>query len=144
MSAGIHIGPQREPLIAVRAIRGAVQIEADDAASTLAGTAELVATIMRRNMLVPDAVISLFFTATSDLRAAFPAQAARELGLTDVPLLCATEIEVLGAPPRIVRAMFHVETELPKAAIQHVYLGGAAVLRPDLSVAHCTPVVTPS
>jgi chorismate mutase len=122
-------------MIAVRAIRGAVQVEAADAASTLAGTAELVATIMHRNMLDSDAVISMLFTATSDLRAAFPAQAARELGLGEVPLLCATEIEVPGAPPRIVRVLLHVETELPRASIQHVYLGGAAALRPDLSVA---------
>jgi chorismate mutase len=122
-------------MIAVRAIRGAVQVEAADAASTLAGTAELVATIMHRNMLDSDAVISILFTATSDLRAAFPAQAARELGLGEVPLLCATEIEVPGAPPRIVRVLLHVETELPRASIQHVYLGGAAALRPDLSVA---------
>ena len=119
---------------AVRAIRGAVQIEAEDAASTLAGTAELICTIMRRNTLVPDAVISILFTATPDLRAVFPARAVRDLGLLEVPLLCATEIEVPGAPPRIVRVLLHVETDLPKAAIQHVYLGGAAVLRPDLRV----------
>jgi chorismate mutase len=119
----------------VRAIRGAVQVEAADADSTLAGTAELVAEIMRRNVLVPDDVISVLFTATSDLRAAFPAQAARELGLVDVPLLCAIEIEVPGAPRRIVRALLHVETDLPRTAIQHVYLGGAAALRPDLSLA---------
>lgn len=122
-------------MIAVRAIRGAVQVEAADAASTLAGTAELVAAIMQRNLLTPDAVISILFTATSDLRAAFPAQAARELGLVEVPLLCATELEVPGAPPRIVRVLLHVETELPRAAIRHVYLGGAAALRPDLSAA---------
>jgi chorismate mutase len=121
--------------IAVRAIRGAVQVEAADAAATLAGTAELVATIMHRNMLVPDDVISILFTATADLRAVFPAQAARELGLADVPLLCATEIEVPGAPPRIVRVLLHVETELPRSAIQHVYLGGAVALRPDLCLA---------
>jgi chorismate mutase len=120
-------------MVAVRAIRGAVQIENADAASTLAGTAELVATLMRRNLLVPDDVISILFTATSDLRAVFPAQAARELGLVDVPLLCATEIDVPGALPRIVRALFHVESDRPKLAIQHVYLGGAAALRPDLT-----------
>jgi chorismate mutase len=121
-------------MLAVRAIRGAVQIETADAAATLAGTAELVATVMRCNLLTPDDVISILFTATSDLRAVFPAQAARELGLVDVPLLCATEIDVPGAPPRIVRALFHVETDLPKLAIQHVYLGGAAALRPDLTL----------
>jgi chorismate mutase len=74
----------------------------------------------------------MLFTATPDLTSEFPAYAARKMGLTDVPLLCATEIAVPGAMPRVLRLMAHVETDLPRADIRHVYLRGAAALRTDL------------
>jgi len=88
---------------------------------------------MTRNGLGPDDVISVVFTATPDLTAEFPALAARKIGFQDVPLLCATEIGVAGALPRVVRLLMHVETSKPRSALQHVYLRGAAALRLDIA-----------
>jgi chorismate mutase len=119
--------------LAVRAIRGAVQVDANDAAAILEGTSELVTEVMTRNGLTPADVISVVFTATSDLNAEFPALAARKLGFQDVPLLCCTEIDVPGAMPRVVRLMMHVETSLDSTEVQHVYLRGAAALRLDIA-----------
>ena len=117
----------------VRAIRGAVQIEADERDAILEGTAELVTEVMARNDLTTDDVISVLFTATPDLTAEFPALAARKIGFHSVPLICATEIAVPGAMPRVVRLMAHVETDRPRSAIQHVYLRGAVALRLDMA-----------
>ena len=117
----------------VRAVRGAVQIEADERDAILEGTAELVTEVMARNELAPGDVISVLFTATPDLTAEFPALAARKIGFHDVPLMCATEIAVPGAMPRVVRLMAHVKTDRPRSAIQHVYLRGAAALRLDMA-----------
>jgi len=118
--------------VAVRAIRGAIQVDADERKSLLDATAELVTEVLRRNTLEPDDLISVVFTVTPDLRSDFPAYAARRLGLTDVPLLCATEIDVAGAMPRVVRLLAHVETDRPRADLRHIYLRGAAQLRTDL------------
>lgn len=118
--------------MSVRAIRGAIQVEVDDRAEVLAASAELVLAVLKRNALTPDDVISIVFTATPDLTSEFPAYAARQLGLTDVPLLCATEIAVPGAMPRVLRLLAHVDTELPRSDIRHVYLRGAAALRSDV------------
>ena len=117
----------------VRAIRGAVQIEANGRDQILDGTTELVSEVMSRNDLTTDDVISVLFTMTPDLTAEFPALAARKLGFHDVPLICSTEIPVPGAMPRVVRLMAHVDTSLPRSAIQHVYLRGAAALRLDIA-----------
>ncbi len=92
----------------VRAIRGAVQVDADEREAILEGTADLVSDVMTRNDLVPEDVISVLFTVTPDLTAEFPALAARKIGFHDVPLLCATEIPVPAALPRVVRLMMHV------------------------------------
>jgi chorismate mutase len=119
--------------VAVRAIRGAVQVGANDSASILEGTSELVTEVMSRNQLTPDDVISVVFSATTDLNAEFPALAARKLGFQDVPLLCCSEIDVPGAMPRVVRLMMHVETPSPRSAMHHVYLRGAAALRLDIA-----------
>ena len=119
--------------MAVRAIRGAVQVDADSRDAILEGTAELVTAVMTRNDLTPDDVISVLFTVTPDLTAEFPALAARKLGFHAVPLMCATEIPVDRAMPRVVRLMAHVETERPRGQIQHVYLRGAAGLRLDIA-----------
>ena len=118
--------------MAVRAVRGATQVDHDDRDEVLEATAELVAEVLYRNKLSPDDVISMLFTATPDLTSEFPAYAARKMGLTDVPLLCATEIAVPGAMPRVLRLMAHVETDLTRADVRHVYLRGAAALRTDL------------
>ena len=117
----------------VRAIRGAIQLDAADRDAILEGTAELVAAVMSRNDLAADDVISVLFTVTPDLTAEFPALAARKTGFHAVPLMCATEIPVPGAMPRVVRLMAHVDTDRPRAGIQHVYLRGAAALRLDIA-----------
>src|ERR1700733_8454630 len=117
----------------VRAVRGAVQIDTDDRDAILEGTTELVAEVVARNELTTDDVISVLFTVTPDLTAEFPALAARKLGFHDVPLICATEIPVPGAMPRVVRLMAHVDSDRPRSAIQHVYLRGAAAPRPDIA-----------
>ena len=118
--------------MAVRAVRGAIQVEANERDEILQGATELVTEVLHRNGIAPEDLISIVFTATPDLDAEFPAYAARLLGLTDVPLLCTTEIAVPGSMPRVLRLMAHVETERPRGDIRHVYLRGAAALRTDL------------
>ena len=119
--------------MAVRAIRGAVQVGSNERADILDGTTELVTEVMTRNGLVTDDVISVLFTATPDLTAEFPALAARKIGFHDVPLLCASEIEVPSAMPRVVRLLMHIETSKPRSELEHVYLRGAAALRLDIA-----------
>jgi len=119
--------------VAVRAIRGAVQVEANERDLVLEATEELVAEVMRRNELSTDDFISVLFTATQDLNAEFPALAARKLGFADVPLMCSTEIAVPHALPRVVRLMAHIETDRPRSELHHVYLRGAQVLRLDIA-----------
>jgi chorismate mutase len=119
--------------MAVRAIRGAIQIDADDRSSVLQATAELVTKVMHANSLESADLISVWFTATPDVTSEFPAVAARELGLGDVPLMCSVEMDVAGAMPRIIRLMMHVETKTARSQIQHVYLRGAQALRKDLA-----------
>lgn len=118
--------------MAVRAVRGATQVERDDRDLVLAAAGELVRAVLERNEIPYDALISVIFTATPDLTSEFPAYAARQLGITDVPLLCATEIDVPGAMPRVLRLLAHFETDLARSAVRHVYLHGAAALRTDL------------
>lgn len=119
--------------MAVRAIRGATQVDADERDLILEATTELVSEVMRRNELTTDDVISVIFTLTPDLTAEFPALAARKLGFHEVPLLCASELNVPHAMPRVIRLMAHVETDKPRSAIQHVYLRGAVALRLDIA-----------
>lgn len=121
-----------EQRVAVRAVRGATQVDNDDREEILEAVGELVTEVLARNSLTTDDLISIVFTATPDVTAEFPAYAARLVGITDVPLLCASEIAVPGALPRVLRLLAHVETELPRAALRHVYLRGAAALRTDL------------
>src|SRR3954468_6044300 len=117
--------------VAVRAIRGAIQVDADDRELILEAVSEMVTAVLARNDLTPDDLISVVFTATPDLRAEFPAYAARLAGITDVPLLCAAEIDSPGAMPRVLRLLAHVETERGRSELRHVYLRGAAGLRTD-------------
>ena len=125
--------------MAVRAIRGATQLDEDDREHMLQRVAEMVLDAMDANGLEVDDFISVIFTATSDLVAEFPAYAARRLGFGEVPLLCARELEIDGSMPRVVRMMAHVETESPRADITHVYLHGAAALRSDLTRVRSVP-----
>ena len=119
--------------MAVRAVRGATQLEVDDRDHMLGRVTEMVTEVMDANGWDVDDFISIIFTATTDLVSEFPAYAARQLGFTDVPLICTRELEVEGSMPRVVRMMAHVETDLPRADITHVYLHGAASLRRDLT-----------
>lgn len=118
--------------MAVRAIRGAIQVDSDDRALVLDATTELLTEVLERNDLSSEDLISVIFTATPDLTSEFPAYAARQMGITDVPLLCAGEIPVPGAMPRVLRLLAHVETERSRHDLRHVYLRGAAALRTDL------------
>lgn len=119
--------------MAVRALRAAIQIDADDRDELLAATREMLEELLLRNELTSADLISLWFTATPDLTSEFPAHAARDLGLVDVPLLCAVEIAVPGAMPRVIRVLAHLETDKPRSELKHVYLRGAVNLRRDLS-----------
>ena len=118
--------------MALRAVRGAISVERDERDLVLEASTALVREVLDRNSLVPDDLVSIVFTATPDLRSEFPAYAARQMGIVDVPLLCASEIDVPGAMPRVLRLLAHVETDLPRAGLRHVYLRGAAALRTDL------------
>lgn len=119
----------------VRAVRGAVQVSRDDPETVLAATAELISDVLRHNAISgPDEIISIVFTTTPDLRSGFPAAAVRGLGLADVPVICATEIDVPCALPKVIRLLAHIHTDRAPSEIVHVYLRGAAALRPDLAV----------
>lgn len=118
--------------MSVRAIRGATQVSADDRDEILEAAAELILAVLERNGIDSADLISVIFTATPDLTSEFPAYAARRLGITDVPLLCAQEVDVPGAMPRVVRLLAHVETHQRREEIRHVYLRGAQQLRTDL------------
>ncbi len=125
--------------MSVRAVRGATQLESDTRDHMLDRVAEMVLDVMQANQLEVEDFISIIFTATSDLHSEFPAYAARQLGFSDVPLICARELEIDGSMPRVVRMMAHVETELARQDITHVYLHGAAALRRDLSKVRAVP-----
>ena len=125
--------------MSVRAVRGATQLETDTRDHMLDRVAEMVRGVVEANDLDVADFISIIFTATSDLHAEFPAYAARLLGFDDVPLICARELEIEGSMPRVVRMMAHIETDLPRADITHVYLHGAATLRSDLTRTRSTP-----
>jgi chorismate mutase len=117
----------------MRAIRGATCLQQDDASEMADAVTELLSEILQRNSLTTDNLISVLFTVTPDLHSAFPAAAARGLGLADVPLICAQEIDVAGAMQKVVRVMLHVETEKTRTEIKHVYLRGAEALRQDIA-----------
>lgn len=119
--------------MAVRAVRGATHLNADDADEMRAAVVELVTEMLARNGLAPEDLIWVLFTATPDLVSMFPAAAARFLDLADVPLICAQEIPVVGAMPRVVRVMALVESDLARRDVAHVYLRGSQALRADLA-----------
>ena len=116
------------------AIRGAISVEEDHPAQIAEATRELLGKIVEQNCLELDEVVSVFFTLTSDLTAAFPALAAREMGWVDVPLLCASEIPVPGSLPRCLRVLVQVELRAPRPLDTHIYLREAVALRPDVVV----------
>ena len=119
-------------LMSVRAIRGATQVVANSPEAIAAGVKELLTEILAANALTPSDVISVLFTASPDLNAAFPAAFAREVGFESVPLICAVEIDVPGALERTIRVMAHIETEMSAKEVSHIYLHGAKALRRDI------------
>ena len=120
-------------LMSVRAIRGATQVAANSPEAIAAGVKELLTEMLEANALTPSDVISVLFTASPDLNAAFPAAFAREVGFESVPLICAVEIDVPGALERTIRVMAHIETQKSAKDVSHIYLHGAKALRRDIA-----------
>jgi chorismate mutase len=116
----------------VRAVRGATTVDEDTPRAITERVVTLLRTILDRNELVEDDIISILFTATEDIVSTFPATAARSMGLGAVPLICARELAVVGSVPRCIRVMLHVTTERDRHDVHHVYLEGAQGLRDDL------------
>ncbi|HMC09187.1 MAG TPA: chorismate mutase [Actinomycetota bacterium] len=116
----------------LRAVRGATTVEKDTRDEIVSATVRLLEEMLQRNAVAREDLVSIIFTATPDLRAEFPAAAAREIGISDVPLLCARELDVEGAIGRCVRVLMHVYTERDQQSLRHVYLGEARQLRTDL------------
>jgi chorismate mutase len=127
------MGTVWEDSMALRGIRGATCLSADSADEMRDAVVELLGQMFERNGINSDALVSVLLTSTPDLVSAFPAVGARVFGLADVPLMCAQEINVAGALPRVVRILMHAELEIPRADVHHVYLRGAEVLRPDVA-----------
>ena len=124
-------GCQNRRRMKLRALRGAISVDANEPEAILSATEELVREVMARNSIDPDQMVSCIFTCTNDLDAEFPAVAARNLGLSAVPLLCAREIDVPGALPRVIRLLLHCYAD-PDTDAKHVYLREAESLRRDL------------
>lgn len=117
----------------VRAVRVATTVEYDDAALVHDAIQELLTAMLSQNDIQSDDIVSAFFTASPDIRCAFPATAARALGWTDVPMLCAAEIDVPEAQPRCLRVMLHVERRPAHSRLVPIYLREAVSLRPDIA-----------
>jgi len=117
--------------VAVRAIRGATQVEADQRDLVLAATRELVQAVLDVNALRAEDMISILFTATADLSSQAPALGARQVGLDGVALLCAQEMQVEGSMPRVIRLMAHVDVDPARGALRNIYLRGTEALRSD-------------
>jgi chorismate mutase len=120
----------------MRGVRGAITVEEDSREAILSATRELLQKMLEANQITDfDTIGAMFFTLTDDLRAAFPAEAARQLGMQMVPLINSREIPVPGALPRVIRVMILWNTDLPQKQVKHVYLREAVRLRPDLESA---------
>jgi chorismate mutase len=117
---------------AVRALRGATTVDADTTEQISERVQALVSAMLERNGVDKEDLISIVFTATDDVHAMFPATAARQLGLGDVPLLCARELDIVGGTAHCIRVLMHLNTERSRQALHHVYLEGAGGLRDDL------------
>jgi chorismate mutase len=122
-------------MMLVRGVRGAISVEANTPQSILDAASRLLREMILANDVDADLVASVIFTCTADLDATFPAEAARKMGWDRVPLLCTREIAVPGSMPSVLRVLMLVNTDRKQEAIQHVYLGEAARLRPDLKSA---------
>ena len=118
--------------VRVRAARGAIHVDEDSSDEVLSATERLLTQMLERNEVGADDIVSAFFTVTDDLRSAFPAEAARRMGLGRVPLLCAQEIPVEGSMRGVIRVLLQFHTSRGPAEVKHVYLDGAETLRDDL------------
>lgn len=116
----------------LRALRGATTVDDDTPEQILERVVALLETMFDRNEVDHDDLVSIVFTATDDVRSAFPATAARSLGLGDVPMLCARELAIVDSTPRCIRVLMHLDTGRSRAELRHVYLEGASSLRDDL------------
>ena len=116
----------------VAALRGAITLDSDEREHLLERVGRLLTELMERNGLEHEDLISILFTATDDIHSVFPAVAARQLGMGDVPLICARELDIEGGMPRCVRVMIHITTDRPRSELRHVYLDDARSLRDDL------------
>lgn len=116
----------------LRALRGATTIDADTREQVHERVQALLEALFQRNAIDHDDLVSIIFTATDDIRSCFPAEAARAYGLGDVPLLCARELDIEGATPLCIRVLLHLESDLGRGELHHVYLEGARSLRDDL------------
>jgi len=116
----------------VRGIRGAIKVENNSKEAIISATKELLLKMIEANDVKPDDIASIFFTATTDLNAEFPAYATRGMGYDLVPLLCASEIDVPKGMTRLIRILIHVNTEISQENIRHQYLGETSKLRPEL------------
>jgi chorismate mutase len=117
----------------VRGIRGATVLTKDDPVEMRSAVTELLTQMLSENQLSKSDLISIIFTATADLKSEFPAVAAREIGLGEIPLLCAVEIDVPGALAKVVRVLMHANSDKDHKQINHIYLRGAQVLRKDIA-----------
>jgi chorismate mutase len=118
--------------LAVRALRGATTVDVDEKEHLFERVITLLDALFERNAIHHDDLISVLFTATDDIRSAFPALAARKFGLGDVPLICARELDIDGGTPHCIRVMIHFTTDKARGDLHHVYLEGARNLRDDL------------
>lgn len=122
--------------MSIRGIRGATTVTENEVDEILQATRELLEAIVKENVSMrPEDIGSAIFTVTEDLTATFPAQAARQMGWSMVPMMCALEIPVPGSLPKVIRVLVHWNTETPQGEIKHVYLRNAVKLRPDLVAA---------
>ncbi len=120
----------------VRGIRGAISADENSREAILQATNELLQEVLRANEIDDfEDIVSAVFTTTPDLTASFPAEAARDLGMSEVPLLCASEIAVPNSLPMCIRVLLHVNTEKKQSDITHVYMKDAMKLRPDMTSA---------
>ncbi|MDK2799922.1 MAG: chorismate mutase [Clostridiales bacterium] len=117
----------------VRAVRGAITVDENTKEQIILHTKELLNEMLVSNHINPNDIISIFFTTTKDVNAVFPSVAAREMGFTNVPLMCASEIDVPDSLQKCIRIMMHINVEKNLNQISHIYLKDAKKLRPDLS-----------
>ncbi|HHV60363.1 MAG TPA: chorismate mutase [Clostridiaceae bacterium] len=117
----------------VRAIRGAITVDSNTESDIFSQTQKLISQIITKNSLKHEDIISIIFTVTDDITAAYPAAAVRQMGIVDVPLMCMREMKVPGSLEKCIRVLIHINTMKAKTDMRHVYLEGAKCLRPDIT-----------